>query len=323
RSMTSPSASKRSAACPPAQPVISGARAGAAVHQVGKCVSFDWTNLKSSFQNCSRKRRMILTTWPISMRSSARCLSRSSGVKRIASGAFSTPIGTVMMALRARRIDVGRVLKPSAAGKRPLSAADGLRTRPASACTVTSPRRAEEIGEGAIAPAANAREYAAHLSPEIVDMFPFAAAHPPVIVGKLVGEERRGVDDAERLFDFAVDEFCAELDGESEIGLMDGVDAAADALARFDDDNVPAGARQIARRGEARGPCPNDDDVYVIRGRSPTRAAFAPRGSSRRCRSASRDRRGLGEDSPPRERPACCVWGGGGSRRSGGCVRTR
>src|SRR5438067_3633350 len=183
--------------------------------------------------------------------------------------------------------------------------------------------RAEEIGEGAIAPAPNAGEDTAHLFPEIVDALPFAAARRPVIVRKFVGQKPRGVDDAEGLFDFAVDELRTELDGEGEIGLMNGEDAAADALARFDDDNVPARARQIARRGQARGPCPDDDDVDVIRGRSPTRAASAPPESSRRCRSASRDRRGLGEGSPPRERPACCVWEGGGSRRSGGCVRTR
>src|SRR5207244_7194868 len=145
---------------------------------------------------------------------------------------------------------------------------------------------AEKIGEGTIAAAANACEDLAHLLPVIIDAFPLAAAHPPAIVGELVGEERRGVDDGERLLDLAVDELRAELDRQPEMGLMDGEDAAADALARFEDDNAPAGAREIARGGEARGPGTDDDDVYVIRGRSPTRAASAPRESSRRCRSA-------------------------------------
>ena len=103
--------------------------------------------------------------------------------------------------------------------------------------------RAQEIGERAIAPAPNAREDPAHRSPEIVDALPLSAAHPPVIIGEFVDEKSGGVDDAEGLLYFAVDELRAELDREGEIGLVESEDAAADALARFDDDNTPAGAR--------------------------------------------------------------------------------
>src|SRR5205085_11697844 len=123
----------------------------------------------------------------------------------------------------------------------------------------------------------------------------------------LIDEERRGVDDGERLLDFAVDELGAELDRQRQIGLMNRVDAAADALARFEDDNLPPRAGQLARGGEARGPCADDDDVYAIRGRSPTTATSAQRGSARRSRFASRDRRGSGEGNPPRGKPICCV----------------
>src|SRR5438067_5421447 len=104
---------------------------------------------------------------------------------------------------------------------------------------------------------------------------------------------------------------------------MKSMDAAADALARLEDDNMPTRARQLARGGEARGPRADDDDVYVIRGRSPPTATCARRGSARRWRFAWPDRRELGEGNPPRVRPVCCAWGGGGPRRFEGCVRTR
>ena len=54
-----------------------------------------------------------------------------------------------------------------------------------------------------------------------------------MIVGELIGDERRRFDDGEGLGRFTVDELRPELDGERKIGLVKGPDAAADARARF------------------------------------------------------------------------------------------
>src|SRR2546421_6288966 len=84
-----------------------------------------------------------------------------------------------------------------------------------------------------------------------------------MIVGQFHGRECRGIDDGERVLDFAMDELRAKLDGNREIRLVEGEDAAADALAALDDADTPAGTRKVARGSKARRAGADDQNVVA------------------------------------------------------------
>src|SRR6185369_17779863 len=103
-------------------------------------------------------------------------------------------------------------------------------------------------------------EEALELFPEI-DLFPFAVARPAVNVRQFEGEKRGAVDNGERRLRLAVHELRAELDRHGKVVRMKGVDAAADAIARLEDDD--AVTREITCGRESRGPGADDDDVVL------------------------------------------------------------
>ncbi len=83
-------------------------------------------------------------------------------------------------------------------------------------------------------------------------------------VGKSIGEQGCRFDDRECLFGFTVNEFCSELDGKRQIGGVDRPDAAADALAAFEDADSLARTGEIACRGETCGSGTDDNDVESV-----------------------------------------------------------
>ena len=89
----------------------------------------------------------------------------------------------------------------------------------------------------------------------------FVAWPDLVTLGDRVEVETRGADQLDQLGGMSVDELGAELDGEGNIGVMQGADPAADPVARFDQYDVAAGRRQPLGRREPGDARSHDQDI--------------------------------------------------------------
>ena len=101
--------------------------------------------------------------------------------------------------------------------------------------------------------------------PEVGHSAPLFARGPIVIIRKLIDEERCRFDDGESLLRFTVNEFRSELERQRNIGDMVRENAAADALARFENDDRFSCAGEVASCGKTRRARSDDDCVGHIR----------------------------------------------------------
>ena len=103
--------------------------------------------------------------------------------------------------------------------------------------------------------------------PEVGALAELAALAPFVAVREAVDEYARAAGEAEDFVDGAVHELGAELDRHGEVRLVERVHAAAEARARFEEEDIEAGGGEVARRGEAGGAAADDDRVALRHGR--------------------------------------------------------
>src|SRR6266567_1372672 len=97
------------------------------------------------------------------------------------------------------------------------------------------------------------------LLPEVGLLMPFARRCPPMRIGKLIRRQRGSLDDRKGLLRLAMNEFCAQLNGQRQIRMVDCPDAAADTVASLEDAESFAGAGEIVRGSEARRSGTDDD----------------------------------------------------------------
>src|SRR5438105_9281978 len=91
---------------------------------------------------------------------------------------------------------------------------------------------------------------------------PSTPRRPPMRVGQLIDEQGGRFHNCECRLSLAVNELRSQLDRQRKIGAVNGQDAAADAIAAFENANLLARAGEIARGSEAGGS--GTDDVESV-----------------------------------------------------------
>jgi hypothetical protein len=108
-----------------------------------------------------------------------------------------------------------------------------------------------------------ALEDVADLLPRVFDFPKATALEVPVLAVGVARKEVGAADDLEDFFRPAVHELGAELDRVGTTVLVKGVDAPADAVARFEDRDAEARGAQFRGRSQSRGAGAEDDHVAV------------------------------------------------------------